>query len=73
MKKYKLHFTTNRDKDYSNYNTPNNSKIDETTFTLPGPIEKQATSTLWLRQKVKQDKLAALYRHLNVTGDLRFD
>ena len=29
----------------------------------------KTTSTLGLRQKVKRDKLAALYRHLNVTGD----
>ena len=29
----------------------------------------ETTSTLGLRQKVKRDKLAALYRHLNVTGD----
>ena len=39
-------------------------------FTSPGLTEKQATSTLWLKQKVKQDEILALYRHLHVTGDL---
>ena len=34
------------------------------------PANTEATSTLWLNQKVKQDKLAALYRHLNITGNL---
>ena len=57
-----------RDEDYDDYNTSNTSKIDETSFTIPDTTE--ATSTLQLRQKVKQDKLAALYRHLNVTGNL---
>ena len=48
-----------QDKDddaYDNYNTLNLSKIDETSF-------MEATSTLRLRQKVKRDKLSALYRH----------
>ena len=35
-------------------------------FTVPDTAG--ATSTLRLRQKVKRDKLSALYRHLNVTG-----
>ena len=55
------------DDDYDNYNTPNASKIDETSF-----IEHDATeptSTLRLRQKVKRDKINALYRHLNVMGN----
>ena len=34
------------------------------------PDATQATSTLRLRQKVKRDKLTALYRHLNVTDDI---
>ena len=42
--------------------------MDETSFTEPATTE--ATSTLRLTQKVKLDKLAALYRHLNVTGNL---
>ena len=37
---------------------------------MPGSTDKQTTSTLRLRQKVKREKLAALYRDLNVTGDL---
>ena len=56
-----------QDEDYDNYNTPNTSWIDETSFTEPDAT--QATSTLQLRQKVKRDKITALYRHLNVTGD----
>ena len=56
-----------RGKDYDDYNTPNSSKIDETSFMEPDTTE--ATSSLRLRQKVKRDKLTALCRHLNVTGD----
>ena len=47
-----------QDEDYDNYNTPNTSKIDETSFTVPDTTE--ATSTLQLRRKVKRDKLTAL-------------
>ena len=53
--------------DYDDYNTPNRSRVDETSFTEPDTTE--ATSTLQLRQKVKRDKINTLYRHLNVTGD----
>ena len=53
--------------DYDNYATPNTSRVDETSFTEPESTE--ATSPLQLRQKVKRDKITALYRHLNVTGD----
>ena len=56
-----------QDDDYDDYNTPNTSRIDETSFTEPDTTE--ATSTLQLRQKVKRDKITALCRHLNVTGD----
>ena len=42
-----------------------------TMITIISSKDKQSTSSLQLRQKVKQqDKLAALYRPLNVTGDL---
>ena len=34
------------------------------------PDATEPTSTLRLRQKVKRDKIIALYRHLNVIGDL---
>ena len=34
------------------------------------PNTMEATSTLGLRQKVKRDKINALHRHLNVTGDI---
>ena len=42
------------DEDYDNYNTPDSSRVDETSFMEPDTTE--ATSTLQLRQKVKQDK-----------------
>ena len=57
-----------QDEDYNDYNTPNTSRIYETSFTEPNTTE--ATSTLRLKQKVKRDKLTALYVHLNVTGNL---
>ena len=57
-----------QDEDYDDYNTPNKSRIDERSFAEPDTTE--ATSTLQLRQKVKGDKLAALYRHLPVRGNL---
>ena len=53
--------------DYDDYNTPDMSRVNDTSFTETDTDE--ATSTLQLRQKVKQDKITALYRHLNVTGD----
>ena len=56
-----------QDEDYDDYNTPNASRVDDTSFIEPAATE--ATSTLRLNQKVKQDKLAALYRHF-VTGNL---
>ena len=40
------HYDEDRDKDYDNYNTPNISKIDDTTLTTPGSSDKQVTSTL---------------------------
>ena len=57
-----------QDKDYHDYNTPDANKIDNKSFTEPDATE--ATSTLQLRQKVKQDKITALYRNLNVTDNL---
>ena len=56
------------DEDYDNYGTPNTSRVDETLFTEVGTTE--AASALRLNQKVKRDKLAALYRHLNIAGNL---
>ena len=56
-----------QDQDYDEYNTPNTSRVDETSFIESDAME--ATSTLRLRQKVKRDKINALYRHLDVTGD----
>ena len=58
------------DINYDDYDTPNTSRLDETSLTMPGSTKKEATSALRLKQKVKWDKLAALYRHLNVTSNL---
>ena len=58
------------DDDYNDCNTPITKKADEGTFTTPSSTNKQRTSISGLRQKLKQDKLTALYRHLNVTGNL---
>ena len=60
------------DINYDDYDRLNTSRLDETSFTMPGSMEKEkeATSTLRLKQKGKRDELAALYRHLNVTGNL---
>ena len=57
-----------QDKDYDDYNTPNTRRIDEASFTVPDTAE--ATSTLRLTQEVKRDKLAVLYRPLNVTSNI---
>ena len=57
-----------QDEDYDDYNTPVMSMVNETPFTDPDTTE--ATSTLQLRQKIKLDKLTALYRRLNMTGDV---
>ena len=57
------------DNDCDVYITPNTT-VEETTFTTSSYTNKKPSSTLWLRQKVKRDKLAALYRYSSVTGDL---
>ena len=57
-----------QDEDYDNYRTPDTSRVDETSFTVPD-TQEEATLTLRLRQKVKRNKITALYIHLNVTGD----
>ena len=59
-----------QDEDHDDYKTPDTSRVDETSFTELDATE--ATSTLQLRQKVKRDKITALYRHLNVTGAPHF-
>ena len=55
--------------DYDDYKTLNTSRTGETLFIVPGSTEKEITSTLWQKQKVKR-KLAALHRHLNVKDNL---
>ena len=57
----------NQDEDYNDYKTPDTSRV-EALFIEPDTTE--ATSFLRLRQKVKRDKHTALYRHLNVTGNI---
>ena len=52
------------------YRTSNTRRRGKTSFIVPGSTEKETTSTLRLKQKLKRDKLAALYKHLNVTGNL---
>ena len=56
-----------QDEDYDDYRTPDTSRIGEASFTVPNT--SGATSILQLRQKVKLDKITALYWHLNATGD----
>ena len=56
-----------QDENYDDYNTLDTSMVTKTSFTDPDVTD--ATSALRLRQKVKRNKLTALYRHLNVTGD----
>ena len=55
------------EEDHDDYNTPDISRV-ETSFIEPTDAT-EATSTLWLRQKVKRDKTNALYSHLDVTGN----
>ena len=55
------------EEDYDDYRTPDTSRIDETSFMVSDTTEP--TSTLRLRQKIKRDKITALYKHLNVTGN----
>ena len=57
-----------QDEKYDDFNTPNTSMVDETSLIESDTTE--ATSSLRLKQKVKRGKLAALYRHLNVTVNL---
>ena len=57
-----------QDENYEDYRTPDTSRVDETSFTVPDT--REATSTLWPRQNVKRDKINALYRYMNVTGDI---
>ena len=56
------------EEDYDDYRTSDTSRIDETSFIEPTDAT-EATSTLRLRQKLKRDKIALLYRYLSVTGD----
>lgn len=54
------------DDEYDDNSKPN-ATVEETRFTT------QSASKLLLRLKVKQNKVASLNRHLNVTGDVDFN
>ena len=51
------------------YRTSDTSRL-ETSFMEPDATEP--ISTLRLKQKLRRDKIDALYRHLSVTGNLDF-
>ena len=53
-----IHHDEDCEGDYVDYNTPNTSRVDETIFSIRSSTDKP--STLQLRQKMEQDKLAAL-------------
>ena len=56
------------EEDYDdNYSTPDTSRV-ETSF-IELDTQEKATLTLWLKQKVKREKIITLYKHLNVTGN----
>ena len=62
-----VHQDDDEDYDDYDYRTPDTSRV-KTSFIEPTDAT-EATSMLRLRQKVKRDKLIALYRHLDVTGN----
>ena len=64
------HNGEDRKSDIDDYNASNTSRVDETKYAVPGSTDKQATPNVRLWQKVKRDKLAALYRDSNVTCNL---
>ena len=51
-----------QDEDYDDYNTPNTSRVDESSFTEPDATEQHRLYNSF-RQKVRRDKITALYRH----------
>ena len=56
------------EEDYDYYGTPDTNRVEgETSFTVPDTTEP---TSLRLRQKVTRDNLIALYRHLNVMGNV---
>ena len=55
-----------QDEDYDNY-TLDTGRVDETSFTESAATE--ATSTLRIGQKLRQDKIVSLYRYLDLTSD----
>ena len=62
--------------DYNDCNTPDTSILQKTQIltgsllTFTDPNTTKTKSTLQLQQKVKQDKIIAMYSHLNVTDIL---
>ena len=57
----------NQDEDYDDYADRTPSRVDETSFTVLDVSD--TTSTLRLRQKLKQDKIVSSYRYLSVIGN----
>ena len=57
------------DEDFDNYRTPDTSRVDEVLFITDATELTSALRLIRLRQKVKRDKINALYSHLNVTGN----
>ena len=55
------------EEDYDDCNTPDTSMVETSSIEHD---TTESTSTLRLRQKVKRDKITALYRYLNATGDI---
>ena len=55
---------------YDDYNTPNTSRANETTFRMSNIKNNETKSILLQRQKIKRDKAAALCKHLNIADNL---
>ena len=60
----------NDEDDYDDYNTPNTTWANKTTFKISNTKDKETKSTLLQRQKIKRNKAAALPYHLNIADNL---
>ena len=63
------HYNEDHENGYDDYNKPNTVRVYEITFAKASCTNKQLKSTLKLKEKVKQDKLTALNKHLDVKVD----
>ena len=57
------------DEGYDNCRTPDTSRVDEALFITDATEPTSTLRLTRLRQKVKRDKINALYSHLDVTGN----